>query len=58
MSIRCLGSHAQTASLEEFPYSANATHSRENHNGQTDKTDQAGDIEKLWTLITQAPAAP
>ena len=40
-------SNAPRAPLEMFPYSADAGHAGENHNGQTDKTDQAIIVENL-----------
>jgi hypothetical protein len=45
--VSILGSHAQRAPLQKFLYSADAGHPGKNHDGQTDKTDQATNVENL-----------
>jgi hypothetical protein len=42
-----MGLNTEWAQLEKFPYSANAGHPGENHDGQTDKTDQAANVENV-----------
>ena len=49
------GSHTEWAPLEKFPYSANAGHSGENHNGQPDETKQSANAKNLRQRAELSP---
>jgi hypothetical protein len=48
-------SHTEWAPLEEFPYSANAGHSGQDHNGQPDEADQAANVKNLGYCAELSP---
>ena len=54
-AVSMLGSHTEWAPLEEFTYSADAGHPGDNHNGHTDKTDQATKVENLRHCAKLSP---